>query len=224
MTELLDAILAARMTLSPAAVAGALGVAANCVWPLLESRRQILAVQVLSAAMFGLHYLFLGAPTAAAMCASGGVQALAAATLRRNWARGAAFGATIAAGVAIAAATWSGVASALALSGQSMSAFGRLQSREQAIRLAFLGSEVFWTAHNTLVGSAWGLTSDAMSVTMLLVGLWRGGWGKQARPGALPLDPAKGREALGTQFSSAAALRQSPTARNCGFRAAISRS
>lgn len=73
MTELLDILLAARITLSPVAVAGALGVAANCLWPLLESRRQILAVQVLSATMFGLHYLLLGAPTAAAMCAAGAV-------------------------------------------------------------------------------------------------------------------------------------------------------
>ena len=125
-------------TLGPATAAGALGVMANGVWPHLRSRRQILAVQVFCSAMFALHYALLGAHTGAAMCAAGALQSLAAATLRGRWALGGVFGATIAATLAMTAATWSGLPSALALAGQSMSAFGRLQHREQAIRLAFL--------------------------------------------------------------------------------------
>ena len=161
-------------TLGPAAAAGALGVAANGVWPHLQSRREILAVQVFCSAMFALHYTLLGANTGAAMCAAGALQSLAAATLRGRWALGGVFGATIAATLAMTVATWSGLPSALALAGQSMSALGRLQRREQAIRLAFLGGEAFWISHNLLVGSSWGLTADTMAVTMLLIGLWRG--------------------------------------------------
>jgi uncharacterized membrane protein (UPF0136 family) len=157
-----------------ATVAGALGVAANCVWPLLGGRRQILAMQVFACMMFALHYRMLGAGTGSAMCLVGALQALISASLRSTWARRGAFGAALAASLAITAATWSGLPSGLALCGQSMGALGRLQRSEQAIRLSFLGSEMFWTAHNTVVGSSWGLTSDAMSVTMLLIGLWRG--------------------------------------------------
>jgi hypothetical protein len=181
MAQLLDTLLVAFTTLTPATVAGALGVTANCVWPLLGSRRRILGVQVLSSIMFGLHFTLLGAHTAAAMCVAGGLQGVAASMLRRRWVRNTVFGLTIVGGLAITAATWSGLPSLLAQSGQLMSAFGRLQPGPQTIRLVFLGSEALWTAHNLLVGSAWGLVSDAMAVTMLLIGLWRG-WARHSPP------------------------------------------
>jgi hypothetical protein len=171
---LLDFLLSALAAPSPATMAGALGVAANCVWPLFGSRRRILAMQVLGSSLFGVHYLLLGAHTGAAMCVIGVLQGVAATTLRRGWARNSVFGATILAGLAITAMTWSGVVSVLAQGGQLLSAIGRMQRGQQAIRLVFLASEAFWTTHNTLVGSSWGLTSDAMAVAMLLVGLWRG--------------------------------------------------
>jgi hypothetical protein len=175
MTHLPDAALSAALI---ASIAGALGVVTNGIWPLMRSRRRILAMQVLCSCLWALHYLFLGAHTAAAMCMAGAAQGVVCTSLSRRWLRRTVYGATIAFSLAITAATWSGVPSALAQSGQLMSAFGRLQPGQQAIRLAFLGSEAFWVTHNLLVGSHWGLTADAMAVTTLLIGLWRG-W---ARP------------------------------------------
>jgi hypothetical protein len=161
--------------LSPATCAGALAVIVNASWPLQKSRRVILALQTASALLFGLHYLLLGAPTAAAMNAAGVVQAVSAAAIGNRRLRLAVFGATIAAALATTVATFAGVTSVLAQSGGLLSALGRLQRSAQAIRWCFLGSEVFWVSHNLLVGSRWGLTSDALAVSMLLIGLVRGG-------------------------------------------------
>ncbi len=174
MTHLLDPLLNAWTALAPASIAGALGVAANGVWPLLRGRRRILSMQMLGTSLFGLHYLLLGANTGAATCVAGVLQGLAATTLENRMARNAVFGVTLAGCAALAAANWSGLPSALALAGLLAATAGRLQRREQSIRLFFLGSEAFWISHNTLVGSSWGLASDTMAVTMLLAGLWRG--------------------------------------------------
>lgn len=161
--------------LAPATVAGALAVMVNCAWPLQKSRRVILALQTASALLFGLHYLLLGAPTAAAMNAAGVIQAVSAAMIGNRRLRLSVFGATIAAALATTIATFAGITSILAQSGALLSALGRLQRGAQAIRWCFLGSEVFWVSHNLLVGSRWGLTSDALAVTTLTIGLWRGG-------------------------------------------------
>ena len=163
------------LALPPATCAGALAVVVNCSWPLQRSRRVILALQTASALLFGLHYLLLGAPTAAAMNAAGVIQAVSAATIGNRRLRLSVFGATIAAALATTVATFAGVTSVLAEAGGLLSALGRLQRGAQAIRWCFLGSEVFWVSHNLLVGSRWGLTADALAVTTLLLGLWRGG-------------------------------------------------
>ena len=42
-------------SLPPATFAGALGVLANCAWPLQRERRLILALQCAGALMFGIH-------------------------------------------------------------------------------------------------------------------------------------------------------------------------
>jgi hypothetical protein len=62
----------------------------------------------------------------------------------------------------------------LAQTGSLFTATGRLQRSAQSIRWCFLAAEAFWTTHNVMVGSPWGLTSDALGVTMLAIGLWRG--------------------------------------------------
>ena len=175
--------------LPPATYAGALGVLANCAWPLQRERRVILALQCAGALMFGLHYLMLGATTASAMCVAGVIQGVAAATLSSRRLRLSIFGATILGGLAVTVASFAGVTSLLAQSGSLLSATGRLQRTAQSIRWCFLASEVFWTSHNLIVGSPWGLTSDTLAVTMLTIGLWRG----RRQGGLLPwLQPLRG--------------------------------
>jgi hypothetical protein len=118
--------------------------------------------------------MLLGAPTASAMCAAGVIQGVSAATIASRRIRVSIFAATIVAGLASTVATFTGIPSVLAQTGSLLSATGRLQRSVQTIRWLFLCSEVFWTSHNLIVGSRWGLTSDSVAVTMLLVGLWRG--------------------------------------------------
>ncbi len=188
MPHLLENLLAAFTTFTPAFAVGAFAVTVGAIWPLLGSRQRMLGVQVLSSCSFALHFILLGAFTAAAMCLAGALQGVAATMISNRRARGGVFAGTIVVSLAITAATWSGLPSMLAQTGQLMSAFGRLQRSQQVIRLVFLGSEVFWVSHNLLVASSWGLVSDAMAVTMLLIGLGRG-WLRR-RPSAVRIAAA----------------------------------
>ena len=170
----LTMVLHALTAVSPATVAGAAAVLANCCWPLQRNRRIILALQCAGSTLFGLHYLLLGAPTAAAMCAVAVLQGASAVLISGRVLRISIFAATIVAGVATTVATFSGLPSLCAQTGSLLTATGRLQRQPQAIRWCFLAAEVFWVSHNLMVGSVWGLTSDTLSVTLLLLGLWRG--------------------------------------------------
>jgi hypothetical protein len=168
-----DLLPSAATMLEPANLVGAIALVTTCTWPLLRERRAILAVQVTGAVLFALHYLLLGSPTAAAMCALGVVQGLAVLLLpRREW-RIAAVSATVLVSLAATATTWSGLASLFSQLGGIAGAAGRLQSDTQRLRLFFLLSVVFWCAHNLIVGSVFGLFADALSLTGLLLGLWR---------------------------------------------------
>src|ERR1700728_3288990 len=98
-------------SLAPATFAGALGVMANCLWPLQRERRAILALQCAGALMFGLHYLLLGAPTAAAMCVAGVIQGASAVVIRNRRLQLSIVGATILAGMTVTVATFAGATS-----------------------------------------------------------------------------------------------------------------
>ena len=161
-------------TLHPSTVLGALAVAVNSAWPILRNRKRILAVQAAASSLFGFHFLLIGSGTAAAMCAAGIIQGVTAAVFARRGVRLGVVGATLLAGMAMTLLTWHGLPSAFAQAGGLLSASGRLQRDAQRLRWLFLGSEMCWTTHNLMVGSPWGLTSDAVALTMLSAGLWRG--------------------------------------------------
>lgn len=175
--------------LDPSNLAGALAVCCACIWPQLRRRKAILAIQVAGSGLFALHYLLLGAPTAAAMCSAGAAQGLAAALIARRRLRLGVYGAAVAGGVALTLATWSGLPSLLAQCGQLGSAAGRLQRDLQRLRLCFLGSTLFWVSHNLLTGSVWGLASDTLTLTSLVTGLWRNRRGGE--PPVAALKPAR---------------------------------
>jgi hypothetical protein len=50
---------------------------------------------------------------------------------------------------------------------------GRLQLREQRMRLAFFGCSLAWLGHNLLMRSTFGLASDVLTLSGIAVGLWR---------------------------------------------------
>ncbi len=163
---------AAALT-DPANIAGFAALGSSVTWPLLRRRRAILAVQVAGSLLFALHYLFLGAGTAAAMCVMGALQGIALVTLIDRRRRIMVVGVTMAIAAVVTACTWTGLASLLSQGGQAVSAIGRLQLDTQRLRLWFLASVVFWCSHNLMVGSVFGLASDTLALTSLLLGLWR---------------------------------------------------
>lgn len=158
---------------TPASLFGGIALASSIAWPQLRNRKAILRVQVLGSLLFAVHYLLLGAATAAAMCVVGALQGVALVVLVDRRKRVGVVGASLLVSGLVTALTWSGLTSALSQTGQAMSAMGRLQIDPQRLRLWFLASVVFWCSHNLLVGSAFGLASDMLSLTSLLLGLWR---------------------------------------------------
>ena len=157
----------------PATIVGIIALGSSVTWPLLRRRKAILVVQVAGSLLFALHYLLLGASTGAAMCVMGALQGVALVTLVDRRQRIGVVGATMAIGAFVTAMTWNGLPSLMSQGGQAMSAIGRLQLDTQRLRLWFLVSVVFWCSHNLMVGSVFGLASDTLSLTSLLLGLWR---------------------------------------------------
>jgi hypothetical protein len=179
---------AALGALTPAEMLGAVGVACGCLWGLFRSRRTILLIQCAGALSFALHYVLLGSATGAAACIVGVLQSLAALRLEGR-PLAAAFGLTgIAAAVSVWL-TWSGVPSLCAALGTGFACAGRLQREPQRMRLLFLACSSVWVGHNALMGSAFGLTSDALTLTGLGIGLWRHRAARRAAPTAPPALP-----------------------------------
>ena len=171
--SILAALPPPSVLLEPANLVGSLALISSCVWPLLERRKAIFTVQVAGSVLFALHYLILGASTAAAMCLAGVFQGLAVVLLSNRLARIGVVGGLVAATMGATALTWSGLPSLMSQLGQMAGAIGRLQMNTQRLRLCFLVSVLFWTTHNLMVGSVFGLGADTLSLTALLVGLWR---------------------------------------------------
>lgn len=171
-TFLLD-LPGAAAGLPAADLAGAAGVLVGSSWALFQNRRTILSCQALGASCFGAHYLLLGSGTAAAACLMSVLQSIAGAGERRPAWLGWFYAATYGVILATAIVAWHGLPSLFAAIGAGFSALGRWQKEAQRMRLVFLGSSANWVVHNTLVGTPFGLTSDALSLSTILIGLYR---------------------------------------------------
>jgi hypothetical protein len=158
---------------APATLLGLGGVALNCVWPLLQGRRAMLAVQALSGSCFVAHYALLGAPTGSLMNALAVLQAVVAIPLGARPGFRRLYLLTlplVALGLALSWRGWPSLCAALAMATTSV---GRYQTRVLPFRWILLASIPFWVAHNLLVGSLPGLLSDLLVSTASGVGLWR---------------------------------------------------
>jgi hypothetical protein len=159
---------------------GALGVLAGSLAGLMPRRVLILACSSLCSACFFAHYLRLGSPTGAAMCALSVFQGLAAAVAvgadgrRRPW-LGGLLVASSGLCLALTALTWTGWPSAFAGAGALLAAAARYQTDAHAMRSLMLACSLCWAGHNLVVGSVFGLICDSLTLSALAMALWRYG-------------------------------------------------
>lgn len=217
-----------------AAFLGLGGVASAGAWGLMRDRRAILVGQAAQVACFGGHFALIGAYTGAAMCMLSLVQ-LTAAALPRGRGTAVAFWATAPAIAILATLTWHGPASAAAAVGLALGTLGRWQERAVPMRWFFLGSSMAWASHNVLVGSPFGMATDALALATNGWRLWRGmtdgrttmrGWmrlraQRQATLMGAMMErfrvPATARERHGRAFATAARrCLWCPNSRACG--------
>lgn len=185
---------------------GLLGMILGFAAGVMPRRSWLLIAAAACATSFGLHYLHLGALTGATMCAIAVLQNLIAARLigpdgRAAW-TAPLFAASSLAAACLILATWDGWPSACAGTGALLATAARLQARPQVMRRLFLGASACWAGHNILVGSAFGLTCDVMTILGLAIALARAA---QPRPEAL---------------AQAAVLALDATGRDSGLKAA----
>ncbi|ODT84951.1 YgjV family protein [Phenylobacterium sp. SCN 70-31] len=143
---------------------GAIGLGSVLIWPFLSSYRKVIAVQSLGAAAFAIYFALLDAPTASAVCVISIGQLLAAAWIRERGLVVGFYAATLVLLAMVAAATWHGAASALALAGSLAGSLARLQQSTVRMKAMFLIGAPFSLAHNLLVGASYGLGVDAVSI------------------------------------------------------------
>jgi hypothetical protein len=160
---------------------GAAGVASACVWGLLRNRRAMLFGQVAQVISFGAHFALIGAYTASAMCALSFLQ-LASALAPRSRFSVLSFWATAPAIGLLAGLTWHGPASAAAALGLALLTLARWQKSELGLRYFALGATMAFGVHNWIVGSPFGLATDALALVtngwriLVLTSPVRGAW------------------------------------------------
>lgn len=144
----------------------------------MPRREWILLMAAACSTCFGLHYLNLGAATGAAMCSISVIQGLVSALCPAAWRRlvlAPVFAASGLAAAWLTATTWSGWPSGCAALGALLATGARLQTDPRAMRLCFLAASSIWAGHNWLVGSAFALTCDLLTISGLVLALRRAG-------------------------------------------------
>ena len=133
------------------------------IWPLFSTRAAILKLQLGVAVSFSLHYMLLGADTAAIGNAIGALQVLLSlffsSTAGLRWLSYA----PIPLMLVLGAVSWNGPSSLFAITGTVFQALGRAQLDEQRLRTLVLIGTGFWLAHDALVWSPVAIV-DAISL------------------------------------------------------------
>jgi hypothetical protein len=152
---------------------GVVAVAAVLLWPFASRRRLVLLVQCIGSSAFAVHFVLLGAETAAVASCIALIQLLAAAVVQsrlRLWLIYGASGLTL---LCLTAMTWHGLPSVFASIGSLLAMVARLQQSTVRMKVAFLASGPFWAIHNFIVGSMFGLTVDMVAAGSTIVALCR---------------------------------------------------
>lgn len=153
---------------------GTLAFGLGLVWPVVRGRRLLLGIQATASLLWAAHYTALGAEayTGAVLCLLCVIQALTAAQKTARWAQ-VIFWLTIPGMIAFVAATWAGPQSAGAAFGLLVSALGRWETQPIRMRLLFIIAIAGWASHNLIVGSAFALAADTLTLVSNSIGILR---------------------------------------------------
>lgn len=160
---------------SPASIFGLLGVAVGAAWPLFARREAMLAGQASSTALFAAHFALIGSTTGAAACLVAIVQTAAAWRVRTRGVLLAVNGGCLAILGIVAAQNWRGWPSFFAVAGAVLATVGRVEVAPHRMCWWFLAGSLTSAGHNTLVGSPFGLASDALTFGATAFGALRRG-------------------------------------------------
>ncbi len=151
---------------------GYAGVLVNLSWPMMQSRRWLLAGQGLACVFMFVHFMLLGAFTGAAIMAVVGTQALLAIPLGGAPRFKLIYLLSLGLIPAVAWFTWQGLPSVFSSVALVFASLGNYQLDAIRQRIGLIMTILAWSVHNALVGSLPGLASNTLgllvSVTMLV--------------------------------------------------------
>lgn len=161
--------------LSPTQLIGYLGTLGGMVWPLFRGRVSILLAQLAPSFCFMIHFWLLGGLTGAALNLLAILQGLAAIPLgtRPNFRVAYLMILPVIAG--LMAITWTGWLSLFAALALALVSVARYQTGVTRFRLFMALALPCWFTHSLLIGSAPGMLSDAVGMTVNLWMLARSG-------------------------------------------------
>ena len=169
---------------APLAVSfGAAGLAGQLAWPLLRRRAHILTAQLGIASSYATQYALMGHWSGTGVCSVGAAQTVIAMVAGdRPWLRYLGLGFIPVVGL-ISYLTWSGIASAFAMTACCLVMLGRMQRDILRMRMIMLCASPFAISYDLTVGAAPALVGAILSA---LIGLaaFRREW--RARHGGLP--------------------------------------
>lgn len=158
-----------------AAAFGGAGLAGQLAWPLLRSRTRILAAQLGIASSYATQYALLGQWTGTGVCAVGATQTVFALVVgNRPWLRylGLCFIPIVG---LISYLTWSGAASAFAMTACCMIMIARLQRDTLRMRAIMLAAAPFGIGYDLAVGAIPALAGAILSAA-IGIGAFRREW------------------------------------------------
>jgi len=156
-----------------AAAFGTAGLAGQLVWPLFRSRLRILSTQIGIASCYATQYAFLGQWSGAGVCSVGATQSLISLLAGdRPWLRWLGLGFIPLVGL-ITYLTWSGAASAFAMTACCLVMIGRMQRDTLRMRIIMLCASPFGIGYDLTVGAAPALMGAILSACIGLAALRR---------------------------------------------------
>ena len=134
--------------------------------------KRLLLLRILAGVAMAVHFVLLGAYTAAAVNLIAAIKTLIyyRVTRRDSWAIPVIFTGVLLISTSL---TWQGIISLLPFAAGLISTYVLWIGSSQRIRLYMLPVSLLWITHNIIVLSPAAIMSDIINISSIIVGLWR---------------------------------------------------